>query len=99
MNQFRWLFVSCAFAALVGVAGLNSAAQAQGGKMATLKGKVTYDGDPPVLPNLAPKFAAVPKDAPHCAKGDTEDPTWVVDKGTKGVANAVVYLKFSTPPK
>jgi hypothetical protein len=88
----------CACAALVGLASLHSA-HAQGGKTATLKGKVTYDGNPPVLPNLVGKFQAVPKDAPHCAKGDTEDPTWVVDKNTKGVEYAVVFLKFASPPK
>jgi len=99
MNRFRLLTAVCACAALVGLASLHSAAQAQGGKTATLKGKVTYDGNPPALPNLNAKFAAVPKDAPHCAKGDTEDPTWVVDKATKGVANAVVFLKFASAPK
>src|SRR5262245_9362602 len=99
MNRFRFLTAACACAALVGLASLHSAAQAQGGKTATLKGKVAYKGNPPALPNLVAKFQAVPKDAPHCSKGDTEDPTWVVDKATMGVANAVIFLKFASAPK
>jgi hypothetical protein len=99
MNRFRWLLAGCALAALVGLAGLNSSAQAQSGKAATLKGKVTYDGAPPPKGDLTSKFDAVPKDKPHCLKGDTEDPTWIVDPATKGVANTVVYLKFASPPK
>src|SRR5262249_23388302 len=97
MNRLRLLTGVCALAALVGLASLNSA-HAQGGKTATLKGKVTYDGQPPVLPNFVGKFQAVPKDAPHCAKGDTEDPTWVVDKTNKGVKARVFSLKFASPP-
>ena len=46
MNRIRLLTAACALAALVGLASLNSA-QAQGGKTATLKGKVTYNGNPP----------------------------------------------------
>jgi hypothetical protein len=101
MNRIRLLTAACALTTLVGLASLQSA-HAQGGKTATLKGKVVYDGDPPARASLAPKFGAVPKDAPHCAKGgpdDTEDPTWIVDKNTKGVEFAVVFLKFASPPK
>ena len=57
------------------------------------------NGAPPPKGDLTSKFDAVPKDKPHCLKGDTEDPTWIVDPATKGVANAVVYLKFASPPK
>jgi hypothetical protein len=99
MNRFRWLLAGSALTAVVGLAALDSSAQAQtGGKTATLKGKVTFDGTPPPKANILAKFAGH-QDANHCAKGDTEDLTWVVDPATKGVANAVVFLKFASPPK
>ena len=48
MSRYRLLLTAGAFAALVGLAALDSSAQAQpGGKGATLKGKVTFDGTPP----------------------------------------------------
>src|SRR5438552_940248 len=98
MNRLRWLLAGVVLATVVGLAGLNSSAQAQGGKTATLKGKVTYDGTPPAKADISAKFDAVPKDKPHCSKGDTEDPTWIVDSSSKGVANAVVFLKFTSAP-
>src|SRR4051794_27985840 len=99
MIRFRWILVGGALAALVGLAALDSAAQAQtGGKTATLTGKVTYDGTPPPKGDLTPKFAGH-KDASHCAKGDTDDRTWVVDPASKGVQYAVVFLKFAAAPK
>src|SRR5438105_214926 len=99
MNRIRWIVAGAVFATVIGVAALDSTAQAQTGKTATLKGKVTYDGTPPAPASLVPKFASVPNDAAHCAKGDTEDPTWVVNAANKGVANAVVFLKFTAAPK
>src|SRR5262245_7812599 len=57
----------------------------------TLKGRVVYDGDPPERPELSALLEH--RDRDHCKKGDTRDPTWEVDRKTKGVANAVVYLK------
>jgi hypothetical protein len=56
----------------------------------TLKGKVTFMGDPPVPQDL--KIPDENKDKPHCMKGPTKDPTWMVG-ADKGVANVVVWLR------
>jgi hypothetical protein len=61
---------------------------------ATLKGKVTYDGEPPEPADLTDQMAGN-KDRDYCLKGDTEDPTWVVGPDG-GVANVVVWLR---PPR
>jgi hypothetical protein len=61
---------------------------------ARLKGKVTFDGDPPELDDFRDSMAGN-KDKAFCLKGDTEDPTWIVGKD-KGVANVVVWVR---PPK
>jgi hypothetical protein len=56
----------------------------------TIKGKVTYVGDPPVRADIA-----IPdnnKDKSECLKGDHKDPTWIVS-ADKGVKNAVVWLR------
>ena len=98
MNRYRWLLAGSAFAAMIGLAALETSAFAQAGKGATLKGKVVYDGAPPAKADLKAKFADH-KDAGHCAKGDTEDLSWVVDPASKGVANTVVFLKFASTPK
>jgi hypothetical protein len=58
---------------------------------ARLKGKVTYDGDPPALDDFRDSIAGN-KDKEHCLKGDIEDPTWIVDED-KGVANVVVWVR------
>jgi hypothetical protein len=57
---------------------------------ATIKGKVTYAGDPPARADIA-----IPdnnKDKSECLKGDHKDPTWIVS-ADKGVKNAVVWLR------
>src|SRR5579875_2238473 len=61
---------------------------------ARLKGKVTYDGDPPEVGDFRDSMAGN-KDKEHCLKADTEDPTWIVGE-RKGVANVVVWVR---PPK
>jgi hypothetical protein len=61
---------------------------------ATIKGKVTYVGDPP-----APAALPIPdnnKDKDYCLKGEHNDQTWVVSKDNKGVANVVIWVR---PPK
>jgi hypothetical protein len=61
---------------------------------ASLKGKVTFDGDPPEPVDFRESIAGN-KDKTHCLKADIEDPTWIVDDN-KGVANVVVWVR---PPK
>jgi hypothetical protein len=61
---------------------------------AKLKGKVTYDGDPPEVGDFRDSMAGN-KDKEYCLKADTEDPTWIVGED-KGVANVVVWVR---PPK
>jgi hypothetical protein len=58
---------------------------------ATLRGKVTYDGDPPPRVDFTDSMAGN-KDKSHCLKDDIEDPTWLVGPD-KGVANVVVWLR------
>lgn len=57
----------------------------------TLKGKVTYAGDPPKIEDFKPRMEAQ-QDKDHCLKGDTKDPTWMI-AADKGVANVVVWLR------
>ncbi|MFL5329555.1 MAG: hypothetical protein ACJ8C4_11630 [Gemmataceae bacterium] len=57
---------------------------------ATIKGKVTLDGEAPKDAKL--KIDPNHKDAGHCAKGDTQDLTWVTGEGN-GLAEVVVFLK------
>ena len=57
---------------------------------ATIKGKITYDGDPP-----PPADIPIPdnnKDKDYCLKGPHTDPTWVVGPD-KGVANVVLWVR------
>jgi hypothetical protein len=59
-----------------------------------LKGRVIYDGDPPVMEFLE-KIKRNPDHA-YCLKGgpnETHMPTWIVNKETRGVANVVVWLE------
>jgi len=61
----------------------------------TLKGTVTYDGDPPPLKDLR-KIIAGNKEwnfFKTSPEKDLLDPTWVINKKNKGVANVVVWLK------
>jgi hypothetical protein len=62
----------------------------EGKGVATLKGKVSFDGTPPSNSLEAAMKGQGDKD--HCLKGPTGDPLWIVgpDKGVKGV---VVWLR------
>jgi hypothetical protein len=62
---------------------------------ATLKGKVTFDGEPPEPKDLTPLISQQ-QDKNHCLKGPTKDPLWMVNKDDKGIANVVVWLR---PPE
>ncbi len=68
---------------------------------ATIKGKVTLEGPVPPVANL--NFEGN-KDKDDCLKGPKEDPTWIVDKDSKGVKNVVIWLRapagkfFDLPP-
>lgn len=57
----------------------------------TLRGKVTFDGDPPAPADLKPVMEAQ-QDKSHCLKGPTTDPTWTVGPD-KGLANVVVWVR------
>jgi hypothetical protein len=63
----------------------------KGTGVASLKGKVTFDGDPPKPKDLKPDMEKQ-QDKDHCLKGPTLDPTWMVG-ADKGVANVVVWLR------
>ena len=68
-----------------------SAVEAKG--TATLKGKITYDGTPPTLPDLTPEMEKKGEpDKSHCLKGDRSDQLWKVG-ADKGVANVIVWLQ------
>lgn len=63
----------------------------------TLRGQVIFDGDVPAPEPIADILKHGDKN--HCLMGtesETTNQTWRVDKASKGVANAVIYLK---PPK
>jgi len=57
----------------------------------TIKGKVTYVGDPP--PRADIQIPDNNKDRDYCLKGEHSDQTWVVSAGDKGVANVVVWVR------
>ncbi|HLW64742.1 MAG TPA: hypothetical protein VKS79_05430 [Gemmataceae bacterium] len=61
--------------------------------LATIKGTVTFDGDPPAMPIVT--GVDVHKDKAYCCSemtGCPHEQTWVVDAATKGVANVVVWV-------
>jgi hypothetical protein len=68
-------------------------ATAQRRSRAFIKGRVTYDGEPPSRPDLKP-LVERSADRIHCLKGDTRDPLWIVSP-QRGVANVVVWLRPS----
>ena len=77
--------------ALAGEGGGAGAAEAVVGTgWATLKGKFTYEGDPPTMPPYD-----VNKDQATCAPGGKapSQEYLVVDGSTKGIANIVVYAR------
>jgi hypothetical protein len=59
---------------------------------AAIKGRVTYDGTPPIMPKI--NLMGHADEAPCCAGPDKEprEQTWIVGK-EKGVANVVVFLE------
>jgi len=67
-------------------------APAASGGYGTLKGQVTFSGNPPARKELVAKGQA-PKDPDVCAK-DAPIPSerLIVDAGTKGVKNVLVYI-------
>src|SRR5438874_632343 len=66
-----------------------SALEAKG--TATLKGKITYEGTPPVGLDLTAKMSET-KDKDYCLKGPHTDQLWMVG-ADKGVRYVVVWLK------
>jgi hypothetical protein len=62
----------------------------------TIKGRVVYDGTPPVMPDI--KAMAASGDKAQCHAGDADHPyrhkeqTWIVGKD-HGVANTLVFLE------
>jgi hypothetical protein len=60
----------------------------------TIKGKVTFAGDPPPAANV--RIPDDNKDKEYCRKGPINDPSWVVDAKSKGVQNVVIWVK---PPR
>jgi hypothetical protein len=62
----------------------------------TLKGKVTFAGDPPLPRVFVAKGAPGVKDAQVCAKNEIKSERLVVDPGTKGVRYALVYVPRPT---
>lgn len=63
--------------------------------LATLKGKVTFEGAVPERASLLPEFEKN-QNKDHCLKGpkeEQENPTWIVDKESKGVKNVVIWLR------
>src|SRR5438105_11496610 len=60
---------------------------------AIIKGKVTLEGAVPPLVNL--NFEGN-QNKDYCLKGPKEDPTWIVDKESKGVKNAIIWLRAPT---
>ncbi len=64
----------------------------EGTGVATIKGKVTYDGTPPEMKSLVEAMNAVPQDKDMCLSGDTKEQLWMVG-ADKGVANVVVWVK------
>lgn len=65
----------------------------EGTGTATLKGKVTYDGDPPARQDLTKLMSEKQEpDKSVCLSGDTKDQMWIVG-ADKGVASVVVFLR------
>jgi len=63
----------------------------EGTGVATIKGKISYDGTPPA-PKSLKDVMGTHADKDMCLSGDTNDPTWIVGSDG-GVANVVVWVK------
>jgi plastocyanin len=79
-----------AFASGQVVGGEKAAAKPTGTGWATLRGQFVYDGTPPEMPPYN-----VTKEPEICMVGGKAPPqeTLVVDSGSKGIKNVVVYLR------
>jgi hypothetical protein len=76
-----------------GGAGAGAITEVASTGTGTLKGKVTYDGDPPKLPDYRERDDfKMHADKDLCLMGDTSNPTWKVG-ADKGVANVVVWIR------
>ncbi len=64
----------------------------EGKGVATIKGKITYDGTPPTPKSFKEAMGAVPQDKAVCLAGNTNDPLWIVG-ADKGIANVVVWVQ------
>ncbi len=74
-----------------GGGGELTAVEAKG--MATIKGTVTYDGDPPDPGTVTSrKDFQEHKDKDYCLKGDVKGQSWKVG-ANKGVADVVIWVK------
>jgi hypothetical protein len=83
---------STSVASNTGSSGVEASA-VEGKGTATVKGKVTYDGTPPVLPDLTAEMEKKNEpDKSHCLLGDRSDQLWKV-AADKGVANVIVWLQ------
>lgn len=71
-------------------AGPEASKEAEG--WGTLKGRVTFGGDPPKTGILVGKGEEGVKDAAICARNEIPDQSLVVDPETKGVRWALVYI-------
>lgn len=61
-----------------------------------LKGKVTYDGDPPADDGKLKKQMEEHKDKEVCLAGDSAEFTWRVNPENKGVENVVIFVEPPT---
>jgi hypothetical protein len=80
--------------ALVGASGESGGAakESTGTGWGTLKGRLVYDGEPPVMP---PMNEALSKDAATCAPGGQPPKSeyLLVDPSSKGIANVVLFAR------
>src|SRR4051812_46666721 len=79
-----------AFASKAAAGGEKAAAKPTGTGWATLRGQFVYDGTAPEMPPYS-----VTKEAEVCAPGGKAplQETLVVDSGTKGIKNVVLFLR------
>jgi len=63
----------------------------EGTGVATIKGKISYEGTAPAPKSLKDVMAGH-QDKDLCLAGDTNDPTWIVGKDG-GVANVIVWVR------
>lgn len=68
---------------------LTAAGMTQAGEWATLKGRIVYDGEPPV-----PKRVTVDKDVEVCGKYDLFDESLIVNPKNHGIKDVVIRLSL-----